>query len=269
MTANIQKIESTDLRTLHFHGDELITFSINGQPHVAMRRVVENLGIDWSNQHKKISEQAKFNCGYITTVGADGRSREMLCMPVDRLPLWLATINPNRIKDEDRRTKIELYQLESARALYDYWTQGVAVRSDMDGVVTDLDAAVMKRLGGMFKGIVHKELASVLPDMVQAELSSGHMSLVRGLTASQVLDMAGITNRKGMRGLATKVSNRLRKVHAEKGKAIKMASLGPIERYLFDTVVTKEWLAEGGKASIEYWAREKAGQARLQLVSSN
>lgn len=58
-----------------------------------MRRVVENMGLDWARQSVKLSEQAsKFNCGDIATVGADGKARGMLSMPVEKLALWLASI---------------------------------------------------------------------------------------------------------------------------------------------------------------------------------
>ncbi|WP_370736396.1 phage antirepressor N-terminal domain-containing protein [Beijerinckia mobilis] len=43
----------------------------------------------WSSQSVKLSEQKeKFNCWHMSTVGADGKSREMLCMPVEKLPFY-------------------------------------------------------------------------------------------------------------------------------------------------------------------------------------
>jgi hypothetical protein len=58
----------------------------------AMRRIVENMGLDWSRQHSKLLEQkAKFSCMDIHTHDAGGRLQEMLSMPVEKLPLWLAS----------------------------------------------------------------------------------------------------------------------------------------------------------------------------------
>ncbi|MBB4196413.1 hypothetical protein GGD83_000184 [Rhodoblastus sphagnicola] len=84
----------------------IVTFEAEGVRYVAMRRIVENMGLDWSSQRVKLAEPAsKFNCGDIATVGADGKAREMLAMPVEKLPLWLASINPNKIKSDDVRAK--------------------------------------------------------------------------------------------------------------------------------------------------------------------
>ena len=263
------QIERVQLQTMSFHGDEVITFEQDGEPYVAMRRVVENLDMSWGSQRDKLtSQRKKFNCTDIGTVGADGKARQMLSIPVKKLPLWLATINPNKITDPAKREKIELYQEESATALFNYWHNGVAIRDDMDGVVTSLDPKVMQALGGMFKAIVHKQLAETLPDMIQAEISKGHYAVVSGLTASQVLDMAGVKDRKGLRGLANRVSNRLCAVHIGKGVAMNRATLGPISRILFDPAVVKDWLLEGGRETINQWIEEKQGQGRLRLVRS-
>jgi len=53
-------------------------------------------------------------------------------MPVDKLPLWLVTINPNKIRDVAIRAKVEEYQAESAIALHDYWTKGTASRENAE-----------------------------------------------------------------------------------------------------------------------------------------
>lgn len=48
-----------------------------------MRRVVENLGLNWAGQSTKLTALgAKFNCMDIHTVAADGKERSVLAMPV-------------------------------------------------------------------------------------------------------------------------------------------------------------------------------------------
>lgn len=183
---------NASLVAIDFHGDQIITFQKDGEPHVAMRRVVENIGLAWAVQQRKLAESgARFNCHHMVTVAADGKTREVVAMPVSKLPLWLASINPNKIPDPAKRAKIELYQAESAIALHDYWTKGVAVRGDMDGVVTSIDPAAMKALGGMFKAIVHKEIAAVLPSLVMEQVASGRFSVIEGVSALEVAELAG------------------------------------------------------------------------------
>lgn len=252
---------------IDFHGDQIVTFTRDGEPYVAMRRVVENLGLNWAGQHAKLTEQAvKFTCMDIHTHDSAGRTQQMLAMPVTKLPLWLATINPNKIPDADKRAKIELYQSESAIALHDYWTKGVAVRGDMDGVVTNLDPAVMKALGGMFKGIVMKALTDIRADLEGGALLGTHASVSHGMTAGEVIRAAGIDKTKGLRGLPRRVSDKLRRYHAEKGVPVKIGHLGESSAYMFDGALTRDWLLHGGKQFIVRLVDEKRGQGALKLV---
>lgn len=259
-----------NLIAMPFHGDEIVTFQAADGPRVAMRRIVENMGLSWPRQLRKLEQQqAKFTCSHMATHDSTGRVQSMLTMPVAKLPLWLATINPNKVR-ADLRAKVELYQAESAVALHDYWTKGVAVRGDMDGIVTNLDPSVRQAIGGIVKGIVVKAMSemagTMLPALVQAEVSSQHMQAVRGLTAGEVLDMAGVKDRKGLRGLARFVSDRLRRFHAEKGQASPIASLGRSTAYVFDRALAREWLDTGGRSAIQTKIAERRGQTVLKLV---
>lgn len=258
---------SNELVAIEFHGDKIVTFKHNGEPHVAMRRVVENLGLDWASQTTKLSKsKEKFSCCDIATTAVDGKKYQMLTMPVAKLPLWLATINPNKIPDPEKRQKIELYQAESAIALHDYWTKGVAVRGDMDGVVTNLDPAVMKAMGGMFKGILGKAISELRGEFANGAMMGNYVSVSPGMTAGEVIEAAGVTERKGLRGLPRRVSDKLRRFHAEKAIPVKMGKLGPSTAYMFDCSTVHEWLRSGGKQFIHREVEERRGQRTLKLV---
>lgn len=119
-----------ETQTYNFHGQDLLLMDDNGEAVIAMRPVVEGMGMDWKSQSRKLNKQSKkFRCGHMTTPSAGG-PQKMLCMPLKKLNLWLASINPNKIKDEAVREKVELYQEECADALYKYWFEGVAIRPD-------------------------------------------------------------------------------------------------------------------------------------------
>lgn len=257
---------NTAIVAIDFHGDQIATFRHGGEPYVAMRRVVENLGLNWAGQHTKLIERQNFSCMDIHTTGQDGKTYQMLAMPVTKLPLWLATINPNKIPDAAKRAKIELYQSESAIVLHDYWTKGVAMRGDMDGVVTNLDPAVMKALGGMFKGIVMKALTDIRSDLEGGALLGTQASVSHGMTAGEVIRAAGIDKTKGLRGLPRRVSDKLRRFHAEKGVPVKIGHLGESSAYVFDVALTRDWLLHGGKQFIHRTADEKRGQGALKLI---
>lgn len=63
---------------------------------VAIKPVCTGLGVDYSSQYQKLKEHPTFNStiSLITTVAADGKEREMLCIPIEFFPGWLFSINP-------------------------------------------------------------------------------------------------------------------------------------------------------------------------------
>lgn len=257
---------NTAVVAIDFHGDQIVTFQHGGEPYVAMRRVVENLGLNWAGQHAKLIERTNLMCMDIHTHDSSGRMQQMLSMPVAKLPLWLATINPNKIPDAHKRAKIELYQAESAIALHDYWTKGVAVRGDMDGLVTNIDPNVMKALGGMFKGIVQKQLAELLPSLVEREVLTGRYSVVEGVSALEIAEMAGYPKGKRPRGLSQFVSRRVGRYHEERAVPVRRSRHGSGNVRLFDEVTARRWLGAGGKTELDHYVAGRKGQGSLRLV---
>lgn len=142
------------------------------------------------------------------------------------------------------------------------------VRDRMNGHV-EPSTFDMKAVGGMVKGILAKQLGELLPMMVREQVAEQQHSVVRGVSAGQVLAMAGLGARKGLRGMAPWVSHRLRRFHAQKGAVVRMASLGSSQAYVFDPLVARAWLEEGGRAEIEHKAAERRGQGKLTLVQGD
>lgn len=117
--------------TAEFLGKEVTLVDNNGVAYVAMREIVEGIGLEWSRQHKKLVNQSqKFNCVHMTTVAKDGKNREMLCIPIKKLNGWLFGLNPNKVR-ADLKERLENYQEECFLALWDYWTEGVARRDEV------------------------------------------------------------------------------------------------------------------------------------------
>lgn len=54
------------VQNISFHGQTVSVFSQNNQHYVAMKPIVENIGLDWVSQHKKNPTQRnlKFNYGH-------------------------------------------------------------------------------------------------------------------------------------------------------------------------------------------------------------
>jgi anti-repressor protein len=93
--------------------------------------------------------------------------------------------------------------------------------------------------------------------------------IVEGVTAGDVIETAGVSERKGLRGLAQFVSRRLERYHIARGLAMREGKLGAARARLFDPSAAKTWLREGGKLAIERWVSERTkrpGQGVLRLV---
>lgn len=116
---------SQNVATVNFKGDTLITLEKDGEHYVAVRPIVENMGLDWGNQSVKL-KNPKFSCCDITTTGKDGKNYKMLCIPVKKLNGWLFSINPEKVR-ADIRHIVEQYQEECFTVLHDYWHKGMAV----------------------------------------------------------------------------------------------------------------------------------------------
>lgn len=125
---SISILEAVNTSSVQFHGQPIITAMAAGVAYVAMRTVVENIGIDWTGQSVKLrTQREKFDCRDISMVAADGRIRKLLCIPLKKLNGWLFSINPSKVR-ADIRDKLIAYQEECFTVLHDYWAKGAAVR---------------------------------------------------------------------------------------------------------------------------------------------
>lgn len=116
------------IQTVNFHNQTLITLQKDGVAYVAMKPICENIGLDWKSQFARIKRDEVLNSTMvmITTVGNDGKNREMLCLPIHYLNGWLFGVDTNRVKAQIK-DKLITYKKECYQALFDYWNNGVAV----------------------------------------------------------------------------------------------------------------------------------------------
>lgn len=62
---------------------------------IALKPVIENLGLDWSSQLKRIKRDDELNqlWSYHKMVSTDGKSYDMVCMPPVHFQNWLWSLN--------------------------------------------------------------------------------------------------------------------------------------------------------------------------------
>lgn len=104
---------------------------------VAVKPVCEILGVDYPGQFTKLKEHPIYGStiGLSPTVGADGKDREMVCIPLQFFPGWLFSINPDNVKEEARENLIK-YQLECNKVLFDYFFSRVDFSQKKEKIVT-------------------------------------------------------------------------------------------------------------------------------------
>ncbi|WP_417794727.1 phage antirepressor N-terminal domain-containing protein [Terasakiella pusilla] len=121
------KDSSTSVVAVPFHGDELFLVEHEGQPYTPMKAIVEGMGLNWSTQSKKLRNNAdRWGVVKMTIPSLDAHN-EVSCMPVRKLPGWLMTVSPNKLKSDGVREKVVQYQNECDDVLWAYWKEGIAI----------------------------------------------------------------------------------------------------------------------------------------------
>lgn len=136
------------LSPVTFHGDTIFCIDYQNQPYTPMKPIVENIGLAWQSQCQKLNTNRERWGITNIVIPSDGGEQEMLCMPVRKLPSYLNSINPRKVRPE-LRAKIELYQAESDDALWNYWMHGRAERpapQPADGPLTPALRAELKAI---------------------------------------------------------------------------------------------------------------------------
>ncbi len=148
---SIAILEAVNTSYVPFNGQQIITAMAAGVAYVAMKPIVENLGMSWSTQQTKLMKQIrKFNCVHMNMVAADGKLRKLLCLPLKKLNGWLFSINPEKVR-ADIRDKLIQYQEECFSVLHDYWTKGHVVnprkaKKALPGKITTEQQEAIKQL---------------------------------------------------------------------------------------------------------------------------
>lgn len=103
-------VPAITLETIPFHGGDLQAIRTPEGVFVSIRRVCENLGIDYKTQHRKLSAAAW--AGMVTMPIPDdrGRPQEQSLVELSCLPKWLGDIDVDRVKPEAREVLIQHQQ---------------------------------------------------------------------------------------------------------------------------------------------------------------
>lgn len=125
---------SNDIVEVPFNGSMMIAQRFDdGEIYAALKPICEDIGIAYNGQWERLNRTPWATIRMIRTVGADGKQRDMVAISRKTLTMWLATIDTNRLSDEQARHNVTVYQKEAAEALDQYFNEGGAIRvSDAD-----------------------------------------------------------------------------------------------------------------------------------------
>ena len=117
----------TETHLVPFHGHEVLAIKDDdGSVNVPVRPICKRLHLAWSGQRMRIHRHPILQKGErIMRSPGNGGEQETLCLSLNRINFWLATIDSTRIKNKEIREMVELYQEKCADVLYAYfgWKQ--------------------------------------------------------------------------------------------------------------------------------------------------
>lgn len=112
----------SDLIPVPFRGTTLFVVSYETQPFTPMKPIVEGMGLDWKAQFDKlISNETRWGM-VIIPIPSKGGVQNSVSLPLRKLPGWLMSIHPNKVKPEIKDSIIA-YQNECDDVLWQYWNQ--------------------------------------------------------------------------------------------------------------------------------------------------
>lgn len=188
----------TALIPIDFHSDRIFLIEEDGEPFVPMKPICDALGLAWQPQHRKLTSGDRPWGYHHMVIPSAGGEQEMGCIPIRKLPAWLFSISPSRVKPE-LREKLIAYQTECDDVLWSHFMgEKKAMETELDHV---RDAALRMRAHLLADRAYWNKIArywdlglgayeiSKLLRRPQSEVDAHHEEMRRcGVIASKILE---------------------------------------------------------------------------------
>lgn len=119
--------------TVNFRGDDLYGFEEDDGTFVALKPIVESMGMAWNGQFERVNRDPILSEGIrvMRTPFTRGGSQDVTCLKLELVNGWLFTIDASRIKDEAVRERVLIYQRECYSVLHKhFYGRGHADRAE-------------------------------------------------------------------------------------------------------------------------------------------
>lgn len=106
--------------------DDLLALQADGREWAALKPMCDTLGISLPAQIRKLQRRSWAGIAQKAITAVDGKSYQTTVIDSETIPMWLATIDENRVS-EDARPKLVAYQREARHALDAYFNKRAVV----------------------------------------------------------------------------------------------------------------------------------------------
>ena len=159
------KLTVIEQREVIFYDDQLTAVRAeDGQVYTVLSHMCDALGIDTQGQARRARNHAVLSKGLnwvdvLSTQGQHSQRRRAQVLRVDLVPLWLSGIRVSSV-NEDSRPKLEKFQEEAAKALWEAFQEGrlTAESSLNDLLSTDSPAAQAYRIASAVMQLARNQL---------------------------------------------------------------------------------------------------------------
>lgn len=226
-----------------FRGDELDVIPAEGTVYVSVRRVCEHLGLGYGSQTQKLHADPSLTVTkLVTQMPGDDQRREILCIDVRSLPLWLATIHPSKVKPAIRE-KLIAYKREAAEVVADHFL-GARRQATEAAMVPVVDPPTQEAL---------PETSEAIALAALSRLSSGHsddIAELRETTRDHEERIEVVTT------FANKIATHINEVISKRFERCE-ARIAALEASSEQTVQDLTALAESGSRIAAQWKKRQ------------
>jgi len=255
------------LTTIDFNGAKLIAIP-GDRPEttlVAMKPIVEGIGLDWSSQLKKIKSNPVLSKGMVEiTIPSAGGEQVMQALPLNRIHGWLMTIHPGKISNLTVRARVVKTQTEAADVLFNHFF-GKAIASGAH--------LTARETGGITKAVVNKAIAPVVARVealaVQLQQITASYDPSAGFSADfrpmlAYIEKMGVPP-KARRALVSAASRRCRMWLFHRGRYDMVRPSRETGRHLFHVSAVPDWMQAEGNRMVRDHMDRLIGQTSIPL----
>ncbi|MBF0346008.1 MAG: phage antirepressor N-terminal domain-containing protein [Nitrospirae bacterium] len=147
-TTQKKQVESLPAITrIKFYDDTLITVKRHGKIYVAMKPIVEALGLQWGSQYNRLQrDEVLSTCVSVMNIqiSGDDQQRDVIFLPLDHFHGWLFTITVSRVRKEIQ-DKLIRYKKECYSVLSNHFTQSDINRKDPACLIARYEGKVSRK----------------------------------------------------------------------------------------------------------------------------